>query len=202
MAAPVTVTAWSDYVCPWCYIGLSELKTLKGALDFTVDWRPFFLRPQTTDEGWLVPEWIRARIGQPDNPLLLRAKALGITLVERERVPSSRKAHACTEYARANGALEPFHAALIERYWAKGEDLSDWSCLTAAAAQVGLDPEAMRAQVGAGQWDAQVQEGVAAAHQLGIHAVPTFIIGGQVVVQGAQSAEVFRQAFATLGLER
>ena len=31
---------------------------------------------------------------RPDNPLQARAKQLGITMVERDRIPSSRRAHA------------------------------------------------------------------------------------------------------------
>ena len=37
------------------------------------------------------------------------------------------------------------------------------------------------------------------AQQLGIRAVPTFVLDGRLAVQGAQSPEVFRQAFAQVG---
>ncbi len=127
-----------------------------------------------------------------------RARALGLTLVERTHIPSPRLAHECTEFARAHGALEAFHAAVLERYWSRGEDLSDWAVLRGAAAQAGLDPEAMQREVQAGQWREAVQRGLDEAAGVGVTAVPTFIIGDRYLVQGAQEARVFRQAFERL----
>jgi len=141
-------------------------------------------------------------MNQPDNPLKSRAKALGLTLVEREVIPPTRKAHQCTEYARSKGALGPFHAALIERYWSKGENLNDWATLEGAATQVGLDAAELRREVEAGKWQAAMEEGLEAARELGITAVPTFIVGERFVIQGAQDARVFRQAFERLGATR
>ncbi|MFO0597552.1 MAG: DsbA family oxidoreductase [Myxococcaceae bacterium] len=198
MGAPITVTVFSDYVCPWCFVGTSELATLKGEFDFVVDWRPFLLRPDTPESGWELPERIRASIRDPNNPLKQRADKLGITINHRLIVPSSRRAHECTEFARQHGKLEDFHHELIERYWSKSEDLHDWAVLKAAATKVGLDADAMEREVSAGQWKGPMEAGLAAAEEIGVSAVPTFIIGNKFAVQGAQDARVFRQAFERL----
>ncbi len=147
-----------------------------------------------------MPAYVRARMGKPDNPLTMRAHALGIQLVEREWVPSSRRAHECTEYARAHGGLEPFHAAVLKAYWSDGADIHDWAVLEAAARGSDLDSAAMRAEVEAGAFRQAVDERVAAAHELGIHAVPTFILGDRFVVQGAQTLDVFEKVMARLGV--
>jgi predicted DsbA family dithiol-disulfide isomerase len=160
-----------------------------------VDWKPYLLRPDAPDTGWELPAHIRERLGRPDNPLAARAAALGLTLVERTHIPSPRLAHECTEFARAQGALEPFHAAVLERYWSRGEDLSAWAVLRGAATQAGLDPDAMEREVKAGQWRAAMQQGLDEARQLGVSAVPTFVVENRFLIQGAQQAEVFRQVF-------
>jgi predicted DsbA family dithiol-disulfide isomerase len=141
---------------------------------------------------------VKSFIADPNNPLFTRARKLGLPLVHRERIPSTRRAHACTEFARAQGKLEPFHAAVIAAYWSRGEDISDWVVLRAAATSAGLDPDAMQAEVEAGKWTEEVEAGVAAARELGIHSVPTFVVGGRYAIQGAQEARVFRQAFERL----
>lgn len=146
-----------------------------------------------------MPEYVRARMGAPDNPLKLRAKQLGITLAERQWVPSSRRAHECTEAARAEGKLEPFHAAVLRAYWSEGKDLHEWSVLEAAATEAGLDAAAMRAAVEAGQWKEAVDERVAEAREMGIDAVPTFLFGERFVVQGAQTLDVLEQVMQRLG---
>ena len=161
-----------------------------------LDWQPFELRPGAPETGWPIPEHVRARMGAPDNPLRARARELGIQLVEREWIPSSRRAHECTEYARAHGALEPFHAAVLKAYWSDGADLHAWDVLEAAATAAGIDPQAMRTEVEAGTFKPAVDERVEAAHELGIHAVPTFVIADRFVVQGAQTLEVFEQVMA------
>jgi predicted DsbA family dithiol-disulfide isomerase len=199
---PITLTVWSDYVCPWCFIGLSELATLKASFDLAIDWRPFLLRPDAPDEGWPLPTFLRAKLDAPDSPLKARAKALGLTLVQRDHIPSSRRAHECTEFARAHGRLNEFHHAVLERYWSHGDDLSDWQVLGAIATSAGLDAATMQAEVAAGQWKAAVQAGLDAAAAAGVSAVPTFVIGDRFVIAGAQSASVFRQAFERLAAER
>jgi len=198
MSAPITVTVFSDYVCPWCYVGTSELATLKGEFDFVVDWRPFLLRPDTPETGWELPDRIKNFINDPNNPLKQRAHKLGIEINHRLVVPNSRRAHECTEFAREHGKLEDFHHALIERYWSKSEDLHDWAVLKQAATSVGLDAERMQQEVESGKWKAQMEAGLAAAAELGVSAVPTFVVGNKFAIQGAQEAAVFRQAFERL----
>lgn len=196
--APLSVTVWSDYVCPWCYIGTSELATLEGEFEFKVDWRPFMLRPDAPEEGWELPERIRASIADTNNPLKLRAQKLGITINHRTQVPNSRRAHEATEYARAHGKLEAFHHEVLVRYWTHGDDIHDWAVLKAVAAHAGLDGEEMQREVDAGKWKAAVDAGLEAAAEVGVSAVPTFVIGEKFGVQGAQEAAVFRQAFKRL----
>jgi predicted DsbA family dithiol-disulfide isomerase len=156
------------------------------------------LRPGAPETGWAVPEYIRAKFGKPDNPLQLRARELGIELREREWVPSSRRAHECTEFARTQGRLEPFHASVLRAYWSEGRDLHDWAVLDAAAAEAGIDAAAMRAAVDAGTFAREVDERVEAAHELGIHAVPTFVIADRFAIQGAQSVDVFERVLARI----
>jgi predicted DsbA family dithiol-disulfide isomerase len=172
---------------------------LKKEYGLRLDWRPFLLRPNAPEEGWPLPEHIRARLGSPDNPLTSRAKALGLTLVERAHIPNSRRAHECTEFARKHGKLDAFHANVLERYWSRGEDLHEWSVLRAAAVDAGLDADAMQREVDAGQWRAVTQAALDEAGEVGVQAVPTFVVENRFVIQGAQSADVFRHAFSKLG---
>ena len=158
-----------------------------------MDWQPFELRPDAPETGWELPERIKAMKNAPNNPLTARAKQLGITLVQRDVIPSSRRAHECTEYARSQGKLAAFHKAVLEAYWSEGRDLHAWDVLEACATRAEIDPTAMRAEVEAGMWKAAVDERVEAGHDIGVHAVPTFVIAERFMVQGAQTADVFEQ---------
>lgn len=145
-----------------------------------------------------MPERIRASLGKPDNPLFARAKTLGLTLRIRDIIPSTRRAHECAEYARAHDKLPAFHRGVLERYWSHGEDIHDWAVLGAVATAVGLDAAQMQTEVDAGHWRATTDAALAGAAQVGVRAVPTFLVADRIALSGAQEAEVFRQAFARL----
>lgn len=194
----IDVWVWSDYVCPWCYVGLTELERLRADYDLAIDLQPFELRPKAPDTGWRLPEHILAKANAPDNPLTQRAQALGIKLIEREWIPSSRRAHECTEYARSEGRLEPFHRAVMKAYWGAGKDIHNWSTLESAAREAALDPAAMRTAVQAGRYRRVVDDRIASARARGLDGVPTFVIGGERVLRGAQEAQSFRAAFENL----
>jgi predicted DsbA family dithiol-disulfide isomerase len=194
----ISLVVWSDYVCPWCYLGLREVQTLKGEFELQFEWKPYLLRPDAPEEGSPLPAHVKEFLKEPDNALVLRARALGVTLKQRDVVPNSRRAHESTEFARSQGRAEPFHEKVLERYWSHGDDLHDWAVLQRIALEVGLDPAQLKAEVEAGRWRASVEDSLAQAAAAGVNAVPTFIIGAQFVVRGAQSADVFRQAFKRL----
>ncbi len=163
-----------------------------------LEWEPFFLRPDAPDAGWALPEHIKGKISSPDNPLQQRAKALGIQLKERAWIPSSRRAHEATEYARAQGKLPAFHASVLRRYWSEGADISDFHVLREAAVEAGLDPDALQAELESGARTKEVRERVEAAYEAGIHAVPSFVFDEKYLVQGAQDAKVFQQVLEKL----
>jgi predicted DsbA family dithiol-disulfide isomerase len=171
-----------------------------------LEWEPYLLRPDAPAEGWPLPEAIRARMNRPDNPLQQRAKELGLPLVERDRVPSSRRALKANEFVRGLGLdkLDAFHSAVNARYWGRGEDLSQWPVLESAALEIGADPIAMRTEVESGAFDDALEQRIEAAHQMGVHAVPTyaFFRDGEPVfaIQGAQEWSVFQRAAERLGL--
>ena len=147
-----------------------------------------------------MPDRVKAFMANPNNPLASRALAMGLTMkFDRQLVPSTRRAHQAAEWSRTKGAFEVFHHGLLERYWVKGEDLHDFAVLRAAAIDAGLDGGELQAEVESGKWEPVMQAGLDAARELGVHAVPTFIVGNQFVIEGAQDGAAFAHAFEKLG---
>lgn len=137
----------------------------------------------------------------PNDPLKKRAEREGLTMVRREIVPSTRRAHEAAEYARSKGKLEPMHAELLKAYWTEGKDLYSFDVLREAAAKAGLDPDEMQRELENGTFKPVVEDAVREAHDLGIHAVPTFIFDDQLAIQGAQELPIFRMAMQRLGAQ-
>ena len=170
-----------------------EIEKLAKEFPLRVEWRPFFLRPETPPEGMPLPDYVKARLNDPNDPLKLRAAREGLVMVRREIIPSTRRAHEAAEFARAAGKVDAMHASLLRRYWTLGEDLWSFATLRAAAVEIGLDPDALQAALEAGTFRPAVEAAVREAGELGIHAVPTFLFDGKLAVQGAQELPVFRQ---------
>lgn len=177
-----------------------EVEKLRKEYDVQVDWRPYFLRPDTPPEGWSMPAALRERLKDPNNPLKRRAAAAGLQMrFERDRVPSTRRAHQAAEFARAAGKLDPFHAALLRRYWVEGQDLWAWETLRGAAVEAGLDPDELQRAVEEERYREVVEDSIREAQEMGIDAVPTFILDNRFAIQGAQDYEVFKRAMERLG---
>ena len=44
------ITAYSDYICPFCYIGYHRIEQLKKEYNIDVEWKPFEIHPETASK--------------------------------------------------------------------------------------------------------------------------------------------------------
>ena len=137
----------------------------------------------------------------PNNPLKRRARrgrvddggARGHPL-DAPRAPGGR-VRPRARHARAVAA------ALLRRYWSEGQDLWQWDTLRGAAQEAGLDPRRCSGRVEEGHYRQVVEDAVREAQEMGIQAVPTFVLGDRFALQGAQEYAVFQQAMQRLGVK-
>jgi predicted DsbA family dithiol-disulfide isomerase len=142
---------------------------------------------------------VRERLKDPNNPLKLRAAAAGLKMVHREIIPSTRLAHQAAEFAREHGKLEPFQAAVLRRYWSESQDIGKVAILREAATEAGLDADALEKALTEGTYRQRVEDAVDEAREMGVAAVPTFLVADKLAIQGAQDLEVFREAMRRIG---
>jgi predicted DsbA family dithiol-disulfide isomerase len=177
------------------------VERLKSEYDVTVEWKPFFLRPDMPPEGIELSHNFLARMASTHDRLQQMAHAAGMEMVFSERLPNSRRALEATEYARAHGKGEEFHRVVFKKFYGEGQDIGQWDVLRAAAQEVGLDADAMQRETEGGRYtsglDAQIEE----AYSLGIDGVPTYILNDRYAFVGAQPYEVFKRAIARLEVE-
>ena len=84
----------------------------------------------------------------------------------------------------------------MDLYFSEGADLSNTDVLVQAAADVGLDPAQVRADLASDKDVAEVEQEVQKAKEAGIQGVPVFIFDGKFAVSGAQLPEYLAQAIA------
>ena len=187
-------TVFSDYVCPWCYVGQAVVDRLVNEQHAEIEWRPFYLRPDTPPEGMDLPDHVKAHMAETNARLKQMADAAGLEMVFVTRLPNTRIAHEATEYAREHEKQFEFHRAVFDKFYGKGEDISKWNVLREAAVAVGLDADEMQLEVEAGKFTETVNAMVEEAIEIGVTGVPTYVLNDRYAIVGAQPYEVFMKA--------
>ncbi len=158
---------------------------------------PFDLHPEYPVEGIPRSELIR-RYGEPFHENLGRwFEREGLVYnPPPEIVPNSRAALRLTELARVQGRHAETHDRLMLAYWEQALNIGDLDVLRLLAAELGLEgaDDAIQGEL----YGPEVAQATARAHAAGINAIPAFLLDRRLIVLGAQSDEVFEQAFAQL----
>lgn len=179
------------------------VERLKEEHNVDVEWRPFYLRPDTPPEGMELPEYIkRGRANGSEERLTTIANLYGMEFRSTERIYNTRLAHEATEFARENGRELEFHKIIFRMVYAEGKDPSQWNVLRSAAQEAGLDDEAMQKEVESGKYTESVNQQVQWAYQIGVSGVPTYVINDRYALVGAQPYEVFKNALEQIQKEK
>ena len=178
---PVPVQVFSDYICPWCYVGLSRIERVGEELPLAIEWRPFFLRPDIPPEG--APR--RQRPGEPPTKageqvtgqLGEQAAEEGLIMKRSERTPYTRLALEATEYSKTQGLVDQYHEALLKAYWEHSQNLGDTEVLLSIAKEVSLNQDGLAQALETRSFEQTVLEQVQLANEIGINAIPAYIVG-------------------------
>ncbi|WP_432026295.1 DsbA family oxidoreductase [Streptomyces sp. 1222.5] len=195
----VKVEIYSDVVCPWCYIGKRRfekaLEAFPGAEDVEVIYRPFQLNPLATRAVQPSAQVYERKFGRPAEtifgPLTQAAAAEGITFrMEDALATSTFTAHRLLWLAAREHRQAEVKEGLLALYFTNGGDLGDHEQLAEVASAAGLDREAALVFLASDEGVEEIRSELAAAAELGISSVPTFVFDGRFAVQGAQSPEL------------
>jgi predicted DsbA family dithiol-disulfide isomerase len=199
------VEIWSDVVCPWCYVGTRRFSAALDRLggDVDVSYRAFELDPTVPPGGVDLADYLARKFGNPAaldgvRGRLARAGAdVGIDFRwDGKRRVNTFDAHRLAVWAEETGGPE-VRAALEQRlfraYFSQNLDVSGHTVLAGLAAELDLDPVAASEALATGAGADRVRAEEAQATELGIGAVPTFVIEGRWAIPGAQDIDTFVQ---------
>lgn len=188
------VIVYSDYICPFCYIGFHRIEKLKERFNLEVEWEPFELHPETPKEGFKMD-----RISFPREYLdmvMANVRRLadedGLVIKFSGKLPNSRLALFISEFSRIKGKFDEFHKLVFEEYWKEGKDIGDLSLLLDLAESIGLVKDEILDYIKSDEPINKLNKNMFELGKCGINGVPTFLIGNQFVI-GAQPYEVFEK---------
>ena len=151
---------------------------------------PFLLDPTTPPEG--KPRRQITKADDPPTPIEQRAAGLGITFTRgRDRTSNSYLALEAAEFAAEHGDPARFHRAMFKAYFEDLEDIGTLETVVRIGAEVDLPESELRAALESGRYREEVDQGIQWARQIGVTAVPTFVLDGRYGIVGAQEPAVF-----------
>jgi predicted DsbA family dithiol-disulfide isomerase len=203
------IEIWSDFVCPFCYIGKRRLEQAlrqfphRDAVE--IEYKSFELDPHAKRDGNPdVHDMLAAKYGMTREQAIAntkqvteQAKTVGLEYhLDRAIQTNTFDAHRLAHYAAAQGKGEQMTERLLKAHFTDTLHLGRHETLADLAAEAGLDrDEAMRV-LASGEYADEVRADEREAAQLGIRGVPFFVINRKYGISGAQPSELFLQALS------
>lgn len=193
----ITITIYSDYICPFCYIGKGLIDILEKEFSLSVDWLPFELHEKTPAAGRLWSDLYKGMNYENFfNNMTGRGEEAGIVFTPQPMLYNSNMALQAGEFAKENASHGAFHDAVFKAYFVDCRNISELENLKAIADEVGMDAQALESALRDGKYAPRIEEVAAEAKKKGISSAPTFEIQGYGNIIGPKPLEVFRTAFA------
>jgi len=175
---------------------------LRKNYDIEVRWIAFPLHPDTPEGGLALEELFRGRsfdLEAVKARLKQVADELGLPLADRDKTYNSRLAQELAKWAESKGKGDLFHDAVFRAFFAEGKNIGNIDELVAIAKSAGLPEEEARSILELRTYRQAVDADWLRSRELGITAVPTFVVDHRAVV-GAQPYEVLEQLLKKSGV--
>ncbi|MEH7158884.1 DsbA family oxidoreductase [Neobacillus drentensis] len=199
------IEVWSDYVCPFCYIGKRRLEM---ALDqfphkdqVEVEFKSFELDPNTPKNiGQNIHEVLAQKYGmsvekakEANQGVGQQAATVGLTFNFDEMKPTNTfDAHRLAKYAQTQGKEAVVSEKLLHAYFTESKHIGEFETLAEIAEASGLDrQEVLKVLNDKNAYAIDVRQDESLAQQYGVRGVPYFVINQKYAISGAQPMETF-----------
>lgn len=206
----ITLTIWSDFACPYCYIGETRLEKAIEQLgvkdDVQIDYRAFELNPEASKE---VETTTPERFAQKYRLSLDGAKEqieqisslgreLGIDFnYATTQYSNTRDAHRLMKLAEAKydrATVARLNELLFKAYFVENLVLADHKVLMDKALEAGMKEDEVKEVLESDKYDDEVRFDEREAYMRGVHGVPYIVFNGEFAVPGALTTEGFESA--------
>ncbi|GIN73891.1 DSBA oxidoreductase [Bacillus sp. J14TS2] len=199
------IEVWSDFVCPFCYIGKRRLEQALEQFphqdEVEVEFHSFELDPTTAkDQEKTIHESLATKYGvsvdeakKMNEGVAEQAKSVGLNFHFDTMVPTNTfDAHRLAHFAKTKAKDKEITERLLHGYFSEGKRLSDYEVLADLAVEVGLDRnEVLQVLQNETAYADEVRYDENTAQQIGVRGVPFFVVNQKYAISGAQPMETF-----------
>ena len=204
-----TIMIWSDFACPYCYIGEKRLKDALKELGwegkFDITYKAFELNPEASRkpaEGSIVERLARKyglsidEAQEKIDSIDAQGRELGIDFRYASAKPSNTfDAHRLMKLAEAKydkDTVEKLNKNLFDAYFVYNQVLADKDVLLKYALMSGLKEEDVMKTLDTNEYGPDVRKDEQEAAQLGVRGVPYIVFNNKYAVPGALSIDDFK----------
>lgn len=213
MTTPLRIDIWSDFACPWCYLGKRKFEAALQDFDripVEVVWRSYQLSPDM-EEDFIGDRasYLREKLGWNDAQMAesdARLKDLGAAFdidynFADNKITNTHLAHELLHYAASQGRQNEVADALFRANFTDGEVISNIETLVEIAEALGLDEDDAQQALESGHFAEAVEEDKELGAKIGVNGVPFFVLQGKYAISGAQDPDTFLRALTKVAQE-
>lgn len=209
------VDIWSDVVCPFCYIGKRQFEIALDQFEHKdkveVTWHSFQLDPNTPKPSvGSTYEMLSKKYGltlekakEMSQGVVDMAALVGLHYdMDRTKPANTFDAHRLIHLAAKNGLADKAEKRFFSAYFTEGQDIADEATLKKLSAEIGLNAAEVDAVLASDKFANEVRIDQYKAQQMGIKAVPFFVVNQQYGISGAQGGQVILKALQGIWAEQ
>lgn len=195
------VVYWSDFVCPFCYIGVTRLKKAAQELNTEIELeiKAFQLDPNAdvhTTEDTLTRfaekyHLSKAEASEQIDSISEMGRREGLDFKYASTLfTNTMDAHRLVKLAQShsgNKTAEILTEKLYKAYFTDNLELADHALLKKLCLECGIDEADIDRVLNSDEYKNEVVADEVEAYKLGIDAVPYFVIGDGYTISGAES---------------
>lgn len=191
------ITVFSDYICPFCYVGHHRLMRLKDTYDLKINWCFIEIHPENSAEGEPTSslDYPSEQWKQMMSNLKQVAAEENIPIAEHEFTTNSKDAILLSEFCKSSGKATFYrlHEKLFTAFFVDNKNIGDRDVLTEIAKSCDIDEETIAAAWSDQQAQQNILNNFNLVHKYEIQSVPSFIFGDRVLT-GVVEEKIMRSA--------
>lgn len=180
------ISVFSDYICPFCYIGSRRLLRLRQDFDLKVNWCGLEIHPETPASGMPIEQlgYAPQRWSQMMQALTQMAQEEHIELGAHRFTTNSHSALLLSEAAKQAGqeTFYALHERLFHAFFTEGRNIGDTEVLATLAAECGVPSATVAAAWQDPVYPERLTLNLRFARELGVSGTPAYVFGERVLV--------------------
>ncbi|WP_430788810.1 DsbA family oxidoreductase [Virgibacillus flavescens] len=200
------IDVYSDFVCPFCYIGKRRLELAMDKFSnkekVTITYKSYELDPNAAkNPDKTIHEILAEKFGmsvekarQTNHNMADQAAEIGLTYrFDTMKHTNTFDAHRLAKYADEQGKGKEMTERLLQAYFTDSLHIGNYETLVSLAEEIGLDKDVVLDVLNSTDYAKAVRSDEQEAQQIGAEGVPFFVFNDKYAVSGAQPPDVFTE---------